>query len=117
LSGVKNSEVSFARVSILAEGTLKGYKKTRTVGGADVITTVEIPAHARRSNATGRKCRAEFVDVIANDGGEVAISKHDSTTIYVVGVRVTCQNWDDNRWNECSGGIHFFITREEAEAY
>jgi hypothetical protein len=22
-----------------------------------------------------------------------------------------------DRWQECAGGIHFFITREEAEAY
>ena len=25
--------------------------------------------------------------------------------------------WDEDRWNECANGIHFFITREEAEAY
>jgi hypothetical protein len=25
--------------------------------------------------------------------------------------------FDENRWNECSHGIHFFITRKEAEDY
>jgi len=30
---------------------------------------------------------------------------------------VRCDKWDDDRWNECSGGIHFFLTRAEAEAY
>ena len=26
-------------------------------------------------------------------------------------------SWDNNRWDECSNGIHFFITRLEAENY
>lgn len=26
-------------------------------------------------------------------------------------------NFDENRWNECAAGIHFFITREEAVRY
>ena len=28
-----------------------------------------------------------------------------------------CHEWDDNRWNECSGGIHFFVNRIDAENY
>lgn len=48
---------------------------------------------------------------------EVGISTHDNKTEYRKGAIVRCHEWDDNRWNECSGGIHFFITRAEAEAY
>ena len=35
--------------------------------------------------------------------------------IYRVGKEVKVKDFDENRWNECSTGIHFFITREEAE--
>ena len=34
-----------------------------------------------------------------------------------VGDIVRVDNFDKNRWNECSTGIHFFITRQEAVDY
>ena len=46
-----------------------------------------------------------------------AVSKYDNNFIYEVGRTVTVDNYDDNRWNECSTGIHFFITRKEAVDY
>ena len=30
---------------------------------------------------------------------------------------VEVEGYDENRWNECSAGIHFFITRDEAVMY
>jgi hypothetical protein len=27
------------------------------------------------------------------------------------------ENFNEDRWNECAAGIHFFITREEAIDY
>lgn len=30
---------------------------------------------------------------------------------------IACHKWSDDWQEECAGGIHFFITREEAEAY
>ena len=35
--------------------------------------------------------------------------------MYEVGKEVVADSFDDDRWNECSHGIHFFITRNEAE--
>ena len=99
--------------TVCPEGTLIGWKKCRN----NIIVKVEIPAEAKRSNATGRKCRAEYVKVLEVIGGEVGISQHDKTTEYKVGEIVKCDEWDDNRWQECSGGIHFFLTRLEAERY
>ena len=78
---------------------------------------MRVPEDAKRSNATGRKCRFEFVDVLELFGGHVGISQHDKKTEYRVGQRVICDKWDDNRWNECSGGIHAFLTRIEAENF
>jgi uncharacterized protein YjbI with pentapeptide repeats len=87
-----------------------------------VLVRVRIPEDARRSNATERKCRAEFVDVISVEGPKggkrnSGVSIHDSSVIYRVGERVTCDKWCADRFQECAGGIHFFLTRCEAENY
>ena len=50
-------------------------------------------------------------------GAEVGVSKYDSTFTYKTGQWVRADKWDENRWEECSGGIHFFLTRIEAENY
>jgi hypothetical protein len=114
LRGVKNMATLFAaRTSIVPQvGVYEAWKKCKN----GVIVRLLIPAEARRSNATGRKCRAEFVDVL-EIFGEAAISMHDSAVTYEVGQRVTCHKWEEDRWIECAGGIHHFITREEAEDY
>lgn len=44
-------------------------------------------------------------------------SQYDSSFIYRVGETVEVPDFDENRWNECSTGIHFFITRQEAVDY
>jgi hypothetical protein len=50
-------------------------------------------------------------------GADVGVSKHERLITYRKGEVVHCDKWDDDRWNECSGGIHFFITRYEAKSY
>lgn len=82
-----------------------------------VIVRLRIPADAARSSATGRKCRAERAEVLEVIGAEVGVSSYDGATEYRVGEVVECHEWGKDRWTECSGGIHFFITREEAQAY
>ena len=97
---------------IVPEGTLVVYKKTE--GG---IVKLRIDEDTARSNATGRKCRAESAFVLEAPR-ENAFSFYDSTFEYKVGQYVRCKEpFDTNRWNECGSGIHFFLTREEAEAY
>jgi hypothetical protein len=71
----------------------------------------------------GRKCRASKAVVLAiynGDGGEVreAVSLYSMSFTYRVGETITpTEPFDTNAWNECSSGIHFFITRLEAEHY
>ena len=114
LSGAKDIPVIAAAQTIITpEGQIVGWKKCRN----GIIVKLTIPAEARRSNAAGRKCRAEYADVSEVIGAEVGISTYDGMTKYRVGQRVTCDNWCEDRWQECAGGIHFFLTREEAEAY
>ena len=96
------------------EGSFIGYKKCRD----NAIVKLLIPEDAKRSSATTRKCRCDKALVLEVIGGEEkAISRQDETFVYKVGETVSVDDFDHDRWNECSTGIHFFITREEAEAY
>jgi hypothetical protein len=117
LSEAKNAEYAEALVSILPAGTLIGWKQLER----GLICKLEIPADARRSNASGRKCRAEYAKVLAIYDGEkeveTGVSKWDEKFMYCVGEIVRANAWDECRWNECSSGVHFFITRIEAEKY
>ena len=78
---------------------------------------LHIPEAAKRSHAWGRKCRAEYADVIEVIGADVALSEHDGKTEYRAGQRVTPHEWNETWTDECAGGIHFYITRAEAEAH
>ena len=111
LRGAKNIPTYVLAVTnICAEGELVGYKKLNN--GA--ICTLKIPAEAKRSNATGRKCRAEYAIVLKGEGESI----YDHTFKYRIGETVhPATPFDDNRWNECGSGIHFFITHYEAESY
>ena len=44
-------------------------------------------------------------------------SDYDKDFIYKVGEVVEVKDFDENRWEECSTGIHFFLTRDEAVRY
>jgi hypothetical protein len=115
LSGANISEVQKARLMSCPEsGAFDAFKKC--AGG--IIVKLRIPAKAKRCSATGRKCRAEFVKVLEVYGADEAKSMHDNgQTVYRKGETVKCDKWEEDRWHECAGGIHFFITRAEAEAY
>ena len=100
-------------------GSFIGYKKA--IGK---IVMLEICADAKRSSATSRKCRcskAKVLSITNTDGSESGLaevaSNYSNEFIYHVGEIVEAPDFDENRWNECTAGIHFFITREEAVKY
>ena len=100
-------------------GSFIGYKKAR-----GYIVELEILAEAKRCSATGRKCRCDKAKVLSiqnKDGTKADIDEVRSDYcidfIYKVGEIVSVDNFDDDRWNECSTGIHFFINRQEAVNY
>ena len=114
LRSAKGSELAIAQTRILPEGDLIGWKKCAN----SVIVKLLIPKEARRSHAFGRKCRAEFADVLEIDGQKTATSSHDISFKYAVGKRVTpTTTWCEDYTQECASGIHFFITRIESENY
>ena len=114
-----NEGTSFFALQCPEKGSFIGFKK---VNG--YIVELEIQAEAKRSSATTRKCRCEFAKVLSitnkdgSDSGLTAIHNDNYCGCdYVVGEIVRADEWDDDRWNECSHGIHFFITRDEAVNY
>ena len=120
LRGAENiPDYVFAGTTIAAEGDLIVYKKLE--GG--LVATLRIPTAAKRSNATGRKCRAEYAEVLkieSIDGKtqyQEGVSERGLNFYYRVGETVYPDSYDENRWDECSHGIHFFLTRYEAEIY
>jgi len=120
LSGAKDADLFIARQRITPqEGAFVGWKKL-TDG---VIAKLVIPHDAERMNSLGsRKCRASkvFVHEMFKDGETftgIGIGAHDKKTEYITGKETFPNSFDNDIKVECSNGIHFFLTREEAEAY
>ena len=126
LRGANLSELTVAQTSILPdEGDIIGWKKALALDGAPIIVKLLIPSDAKRSNSTGRKCRANkarILDLQDRQGNSLppdttAYSSFDPDFTYKKGETVHVEDFDTNRWNECAPGIHFFITRIEAVKY
>ena len=111
-----------ARGSYMAcptDGSFIGWKKA-----LGYIVKLQIPEDARRSSAGGEKCRCDkaYVAEIQNTDGtkadiEAIHSNRDNNFVYAVGATVEVPDFDDDRWNECALGIHFFIDRRAAVEY
>ena len=112
LGGLRyNENTAFYDLQCPEEGDFIGWKKCRH----NVI--VKLLITGKRSSATSRKCRCSEAKVLEVIGGEEGASIENCKFIYRVGETVSVPDFDENRWNECSNGIHFFITRQEAENY
>jgi hypothetical protein len=117
LRGAKNTP--FISLACPSEGSFIGWKK---VSGK--LVKLEIPEDAKRSSATTNKCRCDKAKVLAItdlDGGnpidEIVNTGYSPNITYKVGEMVYPDSFDENRWNECSHGIHFFIHKQEAINY
>ena len=113
-----NECTSFFALQCPEKGSFIGYKKSR-----GKIVELLITEDAKRSNATTRKCRCSKAKVLSitnvsntKEYDKVA-SDYDKNFIYRVGEIVEVKDFDEDRWVECSTGIHFFLTREEAVRY
>lgn len=126
LCGAKNIDsaivsigTAFFALQCPEKGAYTAYKKL----SSGFIAELEIPADAMRSSATSRKCRASkayvvsITDVDGNHPVSKASSKRDPSFIYEVGKMVEVPDFDLDRWNDNSTGIHHYITRAEAVAH
>ena len=116
LRGAKN--IPFIPMACPSDGAFIGWKKV-----GRYLIKLEIPEDAKRSSATGTKCRcdkAKVLDIICIDDNsplsEITNFNYVKTT-YKKGEMVFPDSFDEYRWNECSNGIHFFINRQEAVEY
>ena len=101
-------------------GSFIGYKKAVS----EKIVKLQICKDAKRSSATTKKCRCSKALVLAienidgSDSGLQEIeSDFDSRFVYRVGEIAEVFDFDDNRWNECAPGLHFFVDRQDAVEY
>ena len=100
------------------KGSFIGYKKAN-----GCLIELLILEDSKRSSATTTKCRCDKAKVLEirhiETGKKVnsVCSNFDNTFIYKVGEIVSVDNFDDDRWHECSTGIHFFMNRENALNY
>ena len=119
LSGIKANHItSFYHLQCPEEGSFIGYKRAN-----NCIVKLLIPEDALRSSATTRKCRAnkakvlEITKLLDGENLQEVPSDYDNDFIYKVGEIVVVDDFDTDRWEECSTGIHFFITKQEAIDY
>lgn len=114
LCSTKLSEKEQIRKGIILKEAIRGYKKCMT----DIIVTLEIPKGANVFSINNSKCRTNKARVIEiSDGETMAVSQYDENFIYEVGKEIEIEDFDLIYNIECSTGIHFFRTREEAEDY
>ena len=109
-------------------GSFIGYKKALVDMNLDgeytwVIVKLRIPEDAKRTSGFSRKCRcskAEVLEITKPSGAQVnrpAFSMYDYNFTYKVGAVITEEKFCEDRYRECAKGIHFFMTRKEAENY
>lgn len=115
------------------EGEFVGYKKAWAIDDGlryPVLITLRIPADARRSSGFGRKCRCDKATVVkmewvnpilhvhSNPTVSIARSVFDKTFVYTEGKEVEPRKgFCEDRWDVCSGGIYFFMNKQEAIDY
>ena len=104
----------------LPEGEFIAWKKLPN----GLIAKLKILEDSKRSRAAGDKCRCdkclvlEFQNVDGSISDEKTYTSHKyAVCTYTVGEIVKADMWNDDRWNECTHGIHFFIDRQSAVNY
>ena len=117
LEGATN--IPFVPYACPSDGAFIGWKKVN-----NCLIMLEIPEDARRCSATSQKCRCDKAKVLGitnldtnKSVSEIKNASYSPAVTYVVGEMVYPDSFDENRWNECSHGIHFFINKQNAIDY
>ena len=117
LGGAK--EVPYIPFACPSDGAFIGWKKVH-----GKLVKLQIPEDARRCSATTQKCRCDkaLVLSITDLDGSNPIEEINNTArahhvTYKVGELALPDSFDEDRWNECSHGIHFFINKQDAIDY
>ena len=101
------------RKGIMLTEPMIGYKQS----DSGEIITLEIPIFAKVFSINNNKRRTNKCKVIDMQGETELSSWYDTDFKYHVGDEIEITDFDENYNVECSTGIHFFLTREEAENF
>lgn len=116
---ISDENTKWFRLHCPEEGAFLGYKKCVN----DRLVQLLIPADAKRTSSTMRCCRCDKAKVLTiksfdyTEEFEEAWSLVDENFVYRKGQCVEALNFNPDRWFDSTGGIHFWLTREEAKAY
>lgn len=115
-ASLKGADLEGAKLppfQIPQEGSLTVFKKVR----CGRILKLLVPEDSKRTaTLVGRKCRCEYV--ITLEGAEIGCySFRSHCPIYRNGEETRANRYNDDIRIECAHGIHFFLTREEAENF
>jgi len=111
LCNVDGNLIKYRKGKMLSEDII-GYKKCKD----NVIVTLKIPRGAIIFSINGYKCRTNKAKVVSIDGADRAFSSYNNMSYYV-GDEITIYDFNCEYNIECAKGVHFFMTREEAEHY
>lgn len=116
---IANDETQFYYQCCPEKGAFIGYKHCFN----DRVVTLLIPEDARRTSCTFIFCRTDKAKVLKisnvdeTQEYDEAISYVDQNFIYRKGEMVYAGNFNPDRWRDSTGGIHFFMKREDAIKY
>ena len=120
LDGIHSNEnTKWFRLRCPEIGAFLGYKKCIN----DCMVQLLIPSDAKRSSATLPSCRCNKAKVLTiksfdfKENYEEAWSLVDENFIYRKGEWVEVKNFNEDRWMDSTTGIHFWMSREEAQSY
>lgn len=116
---ISDENTKFFRLFCPETGAFVGYKKCCD----DRIVELLIPADAKRTSATRNSCRCNRAKVLiikspdCSTYFEEAWSLVNESFMYRKGSWVEVPDFDEDRWNDSTTGIHFWLSREEALLY
>lgn len=111
-----------------SDGAFIGWKKIFLDNNKQILIKLEIPEDAKRTSSgeSSRKCRCDKAKVLEITDMETGVHLHKVTNEtgfmgkeldYIVGETVYPDSFDENRWNLCTHGLHFFINKQDAIDY
>lgn len=116
---ISDDDTKWFRLYCPEEGAFLAYKKCVN----DRMVQLLVPADAKRTSATRPSCRCNKAKVLTiksfdfQENFDEAWSLVDENFVYRRGEWVEVKDFNEDRWQDSTTGIHFWLTREEAEAY
>ncbi len=116
---ISDESTKWFRLHCPEKGAFLAYKKCVN----DRLVQLLVPADAKRTSATRPSCRCNRAKVLTiksfdyKENFDEAWSLVDDNFVYRKGQWVEVKDFNEDRWQDSTTGIHFWLTREEAKGY